>query len=177
MSSTRAAIRYAKAILDIAISKNATVEVNNDMYLMGNTILGNQELSNFIQNPIISVEVKQNALLEIFRDTNSVTKSLLHLLFQNKRFEILESITKQYTILFNELNNNQIAFVTTAIPLDENLEVVVKNKIATFTTKNITIQNSIDPSIIGGFILRIGDMQYNASVTSRLQTLKRELSN
>jgi F-type H+-transporting ATPase subunit delta len=57
------------------------------------------------------------------------------------------------------------------------LEAKVLAKIATFSNKKITIQNIVDPSIIGGFILRIGDNQYNASVANRLQTLKRELSN
>jgi F-type H+-transporting ATPase subunit delta len=50
-------------------------------------------------------------------------------------------------------------------------------KIATFSDKKITIENIVDPSIIGGFVLRIGDKQYNASVANRLQELKRELSN
>jgi F-type H+-transporting ATPase subunit delta len=61
--------------------------------------------------------------------------------------------------------------------MDADLEVKVLAKIATFSNKKITIENTIDPAIIGGFILRIGDKQYNASVANRLQVLKRELSN
>jgi F-type H+-transporting ATPase subunit delta len=61
--------------------------------------------------------------------------------------------------------------------MDAALEAKVLAKIATFSDKKITIQNSVDPSIIGGFILKIGDNQYNASVANRLQTLRRELSN
>ncbi len=61
--------------------------------------------------------------------------------------------------------------------MDAALEAKVLAKIASFSNKNITIQNIVDPAIIGGFILRIGDKQYNASVANRLQTLKREFSN
>ena len=57
------------------------------------------------------------------------------------------------------------------------LKTKVLAKIATFSNKNVTIDNIVDPSIIGGFIIRIGDMQYNASIANRLQVLKRELSN
>jgi len=57
------------------------------------------------------------------------------------------------------------------------LEAKVMAKIKEFSDKNITIENIIDESIIGGFILRIGDMQFNASIINRLQVLKRELSN
>ena len=172
MASTRAAIRYAKAILEIADSKKAT-----DMILIASTINSNAELNTFIQSPVIKVEVKEKALLEVFANVNAVTKSLFHLLFENKRFEILEAIALEYNKLFDEKNGVEVAKVTTAIPLDATLEAKILAKIATFSNKKITIENTVDPSIIGGFILRIGDKQYNASVANRLQVLKRELSN
>ena len=177
MSSTRAAIRYAKAILDIASDKGVAQAVNNDMTLIASTIKSNKELSTFIENPTTKVEVKESALQEIFADTNAVTKSLFRLLFENKRFEILDSVASEYNNLFDESNGVEIAKVTTAIAMDAALEAKILAKIATFSNKKITIENTIDPSIIGGFILRIGDKQYNASVANRLQTLKRELSN
>ncbi len=177
MSSTRAAIRYAKAILDIANDKGVAQAVNNDMTTIASTINGNKELSTFIQNPTTKVEVKESALQEIFADTNSVTKSLFRLLFENKRFEILDAIALEYNKLFDDMNGVEIAKVTTAIAMDASLEAKVLAKIATFSNKKITIENTVDPSLIGGFILRIGDKQYNASVANRLQVLKRELSN
>jgi F-type H+-transporting ATPase subunit delta len=177
MSSTRAAIRYAKAILEIASSKNVANEVSSDMFLIASTIKENAELDTFIQNPTIRVEVKQNALLEVFAQTNAVTKSLFRLLYENKRFEILEAIALEYKKLSDEANGVEVAKVTTAIAMDSFLEAKVLVKIATLSNKKITIENTIDPAIIGGFILRIGDKQYNASVANRLQVLKRELSN
>ena len=177
MSGTRAAIRYAKAILDLAVSSESAQEVHLDMVLISATIKGNAELSNFIQNPTISVAVKESALIEVFAGTNGITKKLFHLLFENKRFEILESIALEYNRLFDVLNGFEVAHVTTAFPMDAHLEAQVSEKIKMFSDKKITIQNTVDPSIIGGFILRIGDKQYNASLANRLQVLKRELSN
>nr|WP_315223862.1 ATP synthase F1 subunit delta [uncultured Flavobacterium sp.] len=177
MASTRAAIRYAKAILDLANSKGVAEAVNNDMKAIASTIESNLELSTFIQNPTTKVEVKESALLEVFADVNGVTKGLFHLLFENKRFEILEAIALEYKKLFDESNGVEVAKVTTAIPMDAALEAKVLAKVATLSDKKITIENIVDPAIIGGFILRIGDQQYNASVANRLQVLKRELSN
>ncbi|MFV8374186.1 ATP synthase F1 subunit delta [Flavobacterium sp. LB1P62] len=177
MASTRAAIRYAKAILDMADSIGVANEVGKDMTLIASTINGNQELNTFIENPTIKVEVKENALLEVFADVNGVTKGLFHLLFENKRFEILEAIALEYKKLLDEMNGIEVAKVTTAFPLDVDLKAKVLAKIGTLSDKKITIENVVDPSIIGGFILRIGDQQYNASVANRLQVLKRELSN
>jgi F-type H+-transporting ATPase subunit delta len=177
MASTRAAIRYAKAILEIAQSKGVAESVSADMISIASTINGNVELSTFIQNPTLKVEIKENALLEVFADTNGVTKMLFHLLLENKRFEILEDIALEYGKLFDIENGVEVANVTTAVAMDAELEAKVLAKIATLSDKKITIKNIVDPAIIGGFVLRIGDKQYNASVANRLQVLKRELSN
>ena len=177
MASTRAAIRYAKAILDLANSKGVAEAVNNDMKSIASTIENNSELNDFIQNPTTRVEVKESALLEVFADVNGVTKGLFHLLFENKRFEILDAIAAEYSKVFDEGNGIEVAKVTTAIPMDAALEAKVLAKIETLSDKKITIENIVDPSIIGGFILTIGDKQYNASIANRLQVLRKELSN
>jgi len=177
MSGTRAAIRYARAILDIAHDRGVSTEVSNDMATIASTIDTNAELSAFINNPTTRVEVKNSAISEIFADVNPTTKGLFQLLHENKRFEILSAIASEYNKLFEEMNGMEKAIVTTAIPMDAELEAKVLSKILTFSNKKVNIENIVDPAIIGGFILRIGDQQYNASVANRLQVLKRELSN
>ncbi|CAN1556315.1 AtpH F0F1-type ATP synthase, delta subunit (mitochondrial oligomycin sensitivity protein) [Flavobacteriaceae bacterium] len=177
MSGIRAAIRYAKAILEIADSKGVASEVSADMTLIATTITGNSELTHFIQNPLIKTDTKKNVVLEVFASVNPVTQSLFHLLLENKRFEILAAIAVEYNNLFDVMNGVEVAKVTTAFPMDAALEAKVLAKIATFSDKKVTIENTVDASIIGGFILRIGDKQYNASVANRLHVLKRELSN
>lgn len=177
MSGTRAAIRYAKAFIDLAISAGNEQEVYKDMALISSTIKGNEELNNFIQNPTISVSAKESALTEVFANTSGLIKSLFRLLFENKRFEILEDIVSQYILLSDENNGLQLVTVTTAVPMDAVLEAKVSEKIKEFSDKKITIVNTVDPLIIGGFILTIGDKQYNASLANSLQVLKKELSN
>ncbi len=177
MSGIRAAIRYAKAILEIADSKGVASEVSADMTLIATTITGNSELTHFIQNPLIKTDTKKNVVSEVFASVNPVTQSLFHLLLENKRFEILAAIAVEYNNLFDVMNGVEVAKVTTAFPMDAALETKVLAKIATFSDKKVTIENTVDASIIGGFILRIGDKQYNASVANRLHVLKRELSN
>ena len=174
---SRAAIRYAKAILDIAVLSNNSNKVNEDMMTIVEAIAANKDLSEFLSSPIITSEIKRNALTEIFESVQSETKSLFRLLQENKRFEILAPIAAQYNSLFDEMNGVEVANVTTAFPITPELEAKVLAKIATFSDKKITIINTVDAAIIGGFVLRIGDKQYNASVANRLQELKREFSN
>jgi F-type H+-transporting ATPase subunit delta len=177
MAGTRAAIRYAKAILDTAHESGIATDVNNDMVSIANAVKESRELREFLLSPTVTTQIKQNALLEIFAGAGGITTGLFRLLFENKRFEILEDIALQYTRLFEEMNGIEVATVTTAFPMDAALEGEVLNKILTLTNKKVVIKNTVDPAIIGGFVLRIGDRQYNASLAGRLEKLKRELSN
>lgn len=174
---SRAAIRYAKAILDMAHSNGKASNVNEDMKSIATSIAESAELKDFLANPTVKGEVKISALSEIFASAQNETKGLFQLLLENKRFEILPAIASQYNHLFDEMSGVEVAKVTTAFPITPELEAKVLAKIKEFSTKTVTIQNIVDESIIGGFVLRIGDKQYNASVASRLQTLRRELLN
>jgi F-type H+-transporting ATPase subunit delta len=174
---SRAAIRYAKAILETAVSTGKANLVNDDMKSIITAVVSSADLKEFLASPIISSEVKMKALSEVFSSVQTETNSLFRLLKENKRFEILEAIAVQYNTQFDELNGVEVANVITAFPITADLEAKILAKAATISTKKITIQNTVDPSIIGGFVLRIGDKQYNASVSNRLQELKREFSN
>ena len=174
---SRAAIRYAKAILEFATEAGKAEAVNADMKQIATSIAGSQELKDFLANPIIKIEVKKASVEAIFSKAEPETVKLFQLLNENKRFEILQQIAIQYNAVFDENNGIQVAKVTTAIAITPELEKLVLAKIATFSNKKITIENTVNPEIIGGFILRIGDMQYNASVANKLQELKREFSN
>lgn len=174
---SRAAIRYAKAIIETAVSSGNTAKVNDDMKSIVEAVTSSNELKEFLSSPIITSEMKMNALTEVFASVQPETKSLLRLLQENKRFEILGGIAQKYNALYDELQGVEVVKVTTAVPMTAELEVKVLSKVASISDKKVTIENIVDPSIIGGFILRIGDKQYNASVANRLQELKREFSN
>lgn len=173
---SRAAIRYAKAIIEIATESNNTTAVNNDMKTIVSAIKESEELKDFLSNPIVNGTVKMNALSEIFPSLQTETKGLFQLLLANKRFEILSAIATQFNNLFDIASGVEKAVVTTAVPLTAELEVLVKNKLKEFSSNTISITNVVDASIIGGFVLRIGDKQYNASVDNKLQQLKREFT-
>jgi F-type H+-transporting ATPase subunit delta len=174
---SRAAIRYAKAILETAVSTGKANQVNDDMKSIIAAVNSSADLKEFLASPIITSEVKMNVLSEVFGSVQADTKSLFRLLQENKRFQILEAIATQFNAQFDEMNGVEVAKVTTAFPITADLEAKILAKATSISTKKITIQNTVDPSIIGGFILRIGDKQYNASVSNRLHELKREFSN
>ena len=176
MTGNRAAIRYAKAILDISQNKGTAVAVNDDMKTIADTVKSNHEFRYFLANPVIKGEVKWSAIQEVFGNVQHETKSLFQLLNANKRFELLGNIASQYNHLFDVATGVETAYVTTATEITAELETKVLAKASAFTSNKVTIVNIVDPAIIGGFILRIGDQQYNASIANSLQGLKREFA-
>ncbi|MFV8225309.1 ATP synthase F1 subunit delta [Christiangramia aquimixticola] len=175
MRGTRAAQRYAKAILSLAKDQNSAEAVNMDMHSISKTVLNSKELENMLTSPVIKNSIKKSALLEIFKDLNTISKGAIDILLENGRIGILHLVARQYIVLFNELNNVQQAVVTTAIPLDAALEKVILSKVKELTGSEASLKNVIDENIIGGFVLRVGDLQYDASVSRNLTRLKREL--
>ncbi|KUO66414.1 MAG: ATP synthase subunit delta [Lutibacter sp. BRH_c52] len=175
MNGSRAAIRYAKAILSFALEQQKEVEVNNDMLLVVNTIQDSKELQLLLSSPVLKTELKKAALKEIFAGkTSPLTIGLINLLIDNKRLPILGEVAKKYNVIFDSLKGIEVAKVTTAIPLTEELNQQVLRKVIEITGKQATIESIINPDIIGGFILRVGDIQYDASVSNKLQVLKRQ---
>lgn len=172
----RAALRYAKAVLSVAQDQKTTDVVNNDMKLIANTIAQSKDLSDMLISPVVRTSIKKSALLEVFKGINSLTVNTIDTLIANKRIALLIEVAKQYTVLFDELNGTQVATVTTALPLTDDLKVKVLAKVKELTGKEVAVDNIIDETILGGFILRVGDLQYDASITNQLNKLRREFT-
>ena len=177
MQGSRAAVRYAKAILSMATDKGVSKEVNDDMTLIRDTINASGELRIFLRSPVVKERMKRNVLLELFKNVNGVTSGLFSLLIENNRLELLWMVADKYREFYNQLNGVQVAKVTTAIPLTPELEIKIQQKVKELTGNTAKIENIIDKSIIGGFILRVGDIQYDGSVSGQLNNLRRELKN
>jgi len=176
MAGARAAIRYAKAVLSLATDQKAAEAVNKDMKLIANTIADSKELSGMLQNPVVRTSVKKDVLSQTFKNTHKITGSLVNTLISNKRIALLGDVASKYNQLFDVLKDKQIAKVTTAVPLTDALKSKVLAKVKELTKKEVEVINVIDENILGGFILRVGDIQYDASIANKLNKLKREFT-
>lgn len=176
MAESRAAVRYAKAVLSLATDQKAAESVNKDMKLIVNTIAESNDLHDMLQNPVVRSSVKKAVLNQVFKNTNALTENLLNTLIANKRIALLGDVASKYIQLYDTLKGTQIAKVTTAVPLTEALKTKVLAKVKELTKKDVEVVNVIDENILGGFILRVGDVQYNASIANKLNNLKREFT-
>ena len=178
MRDARASLRYAKAILNLAKDTSSETIVDGDMKLIATTIAENPEFEVMLRSPVIKANDKMKVLNALFAGKiDNITLGLFNLLQENKRISMLESIAKQYSIIYDFFKNTQVAKVTTAVPLTKEVEDLVLAKIVALTGANANLENEVNPAILGGFILRVGDVQYDASISNHLNELRKEFDN
>lgn len=170
---SRAAVRYAKAILDLAKAQNTTDAIFVEMQQIKDTVAENKELRDLLNTPLVKSEVKKASLKAVFANSNTVIEGLFDALVDNKRVSVLPNVAESFIALYKQDKGAQVATVTTAVPLSADLETQILAKVKELTGKEASLESIIDESIIGGFILRVGDLQYNASVSGQLAGLKR----
>jgi len=176
MKTSRAAIRYAKALLLESVEKDSTEQIFYDMELIKNTFYNNIDLKYMVESRVIKNSIKLSSLNLIFKQLSSLSLSLIKVLYDNNRINLLDIIAIKYIERYKEFKGIQSATVTTAIPLNDELENQVLETISKLTNKKTTLINKVDQSLIGGFVLRVGDIEYNASFKNKLKNIKQEFN-
>lgn len=172
MVGTRAALRYAKATLNLAKEKGLAKEVYQDMILIRDTIEENHDLEVMLKSPVVKSKSKRAVLNKVFgKKVNEITLGVMRLLIENKRLGLLPLVASEYIVIYDFMQGVEVAQVTTAVPLTKKLEKEILQRIKEAMGKEIALENVIDPSIIGGFVLRVGDKEYDSSVSNRLKDL------
>ena len=174
---SRAAIRYAKAMYDIANEENSINEVYKDMNFINELSSGSLDFKNLLSNSQINFQDKKKLILSLIKQSNSLTEKLIDLLIHNKRVKIIGDIATSFIQLYNKHNNIKEATIITASPINNELESKILSMINIKDAKSVNLTNVVNPNIIGGFILRFDGKEYNASVKQNLNNLKTELTN
>ncbi len=175
MNTNRITVRYAKALFEAALEENKSERVNNDMQLF-HTISGEPELRNFLENPVIIPSRKQEIFNKLFRNyVDELSLKFFKLLSVNNREIYLKSIAVNYSKFYRKHFGIKSVKLVTPFPTDQKFKNEVSNIIATEFKTKVEMTDKIDPEIIGGFILTVEGMQYDASVSSGLKSIKKEL--
>lgn len=177
MSERRVASRYAKSLIELAEEKGVLEEVNRDMQLFHSITKENRNLELALTNPIISNDKKLNILREIFqKKVTELTYRFFEIISRKNRELILPMIAEEFHTLYNEYKGVVKAKVITTFPLDEKLRAKFKAVVKERFKKEVELEESVDSSLIGGYILTVGDKQIDESLNSKLKALKLEFA-
>ncbi len=177
MNDSTIAVRYAKALFESARDKDILDDVRNDMELILKICLV-PEFQHFLIIPTLKVSQKCNVLDELLqKDVQQITLSLLNLVFRNGRELYIQAIARHYIHLHKKYKGIRSAKITGAVEIPEALRTKIEKIIKRSLNAPIELQADHKSELIGGFILRIDDLQYDASLASSLKRAKKTLLN
>lgn len=177
MSEFRAAYRYAKSLISLAEEKDVLEQVYSDMLLFTDVVEKNKEFPRILKNPIINHEKKLNILRKIFKDkVHPMTLAIFEIITRKNREAILPQIAKSFHQQYNVLKGIEEAKVITTFPLDERTREQFKNIVRKKTGNDVELKEEVNESLIGGYILKIGDLQIDESINSKLKELRLQFS-
>jgi len=176
--SIKAASRYAKSLIDLSTEQNALEEMKNDMVLFEEVVDGNSELEAILKNPIVPLDKKSGILNDVFGSkVHKITQSFLKLVVNKGRAGILFETSKQFIHQYNLIKGIVTAEVTSATALtDANRDEIVELVKKELGANKVVLKEKLNDKLIGGFILKVGDKQFDASIASGLNKLKREFA-
>lgn len=175
MSDFKVSIRYATSLLETAKEKNILDVVSRDMELVYRTIEDNIQLKSVLASPIVKSPVKLSILTEIFQPVVSEdSMKFMKFIIEKNREDILHSIIKKFLELKDESLGIVNVNVVSAVEFTPEQELELRNKMEGFLKKSVRLNFKIDRQIIGGFIARVGDTVFDASLKHQLDLLKQQ---
>ncbi|CAN5267113.1 ATP synthase F1 subunit delta [soil metagenome] len=177
MIETRVAYRYAKSLIDLSIERGQLDQVREDMQLVFNTIRASHEFAVMLKSPVIKTDKKQEILKAIFGGKIGVISSeFIDIITRKHRERELEGIADSFLTQYKINKKILTAVITTASGLDKTLRDQVLQIVKGSTSSEVELTEQINKELIGGFVLRIGDQQVDASIIRQIKNLDRTFS-
>ncbi|TWT06978.1 F0F1 ATP synthase subunit delta [Planococcus sp. CPCC 101016] len=173
---SQVAERYALALFQVAQKHESALEVEQDLREVKKVFEMTPELYNLIISPKLSADKRTNLINEVFKEANPLVVNTLQLMAERKRLNEVGSMVDEFVALSNNAQGIEDAKVYSTRPLTEeeraSISSVFSKKIG---KQSLRIENIIDPSLIGGLRLQIGNRIYDSSVSTKLSRLQRQL--
>jgi F-type H+-transporting ATPase subunit delta len=176
MDRNRVTVRYAKAFVELASEKEIIMPCYHDIAILFASLSNFKGFHDEILNPGITNVEKMEHLNRLFgNEFQPLTIKFLDLIFSSYRQEYLVDICRNCIDMIRRMNGISSANLTTAFEIDSELISQIKAKFELKTQSSLELTTNTDPSLIGGFIFTIDGEQYDASIASRLSSIKKQL--
>jgi F-type H+-transporting ATPase subunit delta len=177
MSELTVGTRYAKSLIDLAIEQNALEATKEDMTFFVQTLKANTQLQAVLRNPIISHDKKLKVLEGVFAGRVSAnTLAFFKIMINKGRGEVLYPAAQEFVNLYNIKMKIVNAKVVSAAPLSEANKQEIIADVQRIAGQQVILQTVVDPALIGGFVLTVGDRQIDTSVATSLKKLKKDFA-
>ena len=176
MDQSKINVRYAKAFFTLAKEKGLTIELRKDAGLITSVCTTSSDFILMLESPVVKTSQKIEALKRIFEGkVNALSLNFLLLITENKRENYLPGIFRNLEDLYRREEGIKSAILTSAQPLNETLVLQIQKVLETEFNAKVELNQKVDSKLIGGFVLRVDDKQYDSSLSTQLKKIKEQL--
>ncbi|MFM7311406.1 MAG: ATP synthase F1 subunit delta [Flavobacteriales bacterium] len=175
MTGVRIATRYAKSLLDLAVERGQLEAVEADMRHMHEAFVSSRELRIMLESPVVKADKKLDILERIFKSqVSELTMAFVALLTRKRREALVDDVVASFLQQLRQHKGIESAEVTSAVALDDKSRKAIHEAAEKLAGKQVELIEKVNPDVLGGFVLKVGDKQIDSSVTQRLQSIRME---
>jgi F-type H+-transporting ATPase subunit delta len=166
--------RYAGALFELAASQNATAAVEADLNTFDQMLTDSEDLTRLVRSPVISAHEQAKALSAILKKAGAgeLTQNFFSVLAQNRRLFAAGDIIRTFRSLAAKARGEVTAEVTSAVALSDTQVAELKKTLKASVCKDVTLAAKVDPSLLGGLVVKLGSRMIDSSLKSKLAGLK-----
>jgi len=167
---------YARSLFEVAQERENLDEVREQIGAFSDALEENKDMPLFFFSPYFSTKDKEEALDKGVEDADPMVLNFLKMLLENHRMPAIHRIRRELDRLWAEENKLLPVEVTTAIELDDSVISKIGDSIGEQTGRKVELRSNVDPDILGGIVLRVGNSILDASIRNRLNQLRRQVA-
>ncbi len=177
MSYTKISKRYAKALFEFALEEKVLEQIYADMVYLQQLCKVSDDYVRMLKSPVIKISKKLEITKAVLQgNVSAISMKFLTLIFKARREEIIPSLTEQFVLLYKDAKGLKTVQLKASRAVTDEVKNKIKEILEKQVNKTIEIEETIEPDLIGGFILKIDDLQYDNSIKSKLASMKTLLS-
>ncbi len=166
---------YARALFEAAQERSNLDEVREQLGQFADALHGNRDLQVFLFSPYFSTQEKKDGLDRAVIDADPILTNFLALLVERHRMPAIFRVRERFEALWEQENRLLAVEITSAIALDENTVASIGERIGEQTGRKVELSSHVDPDILGGIVLRVGNSVLDASIRNRLNQLRKSV--
>ena len=166
---------YARSLFEVAQEQGKLDVVREELGQITEALEENAELRLFFYSPYFSTDEKRDGLRRTVTGADPTTMNVLDILVENHRLPVLPRLRREYERRWREANNLLPVTVTSAVELDDAVVERIGDEIGRQTGRTVELTREVDPSIVGGFVVRVGNAILDASIKNRLDNLRKQI--
>src|ERR671930_1259199 len=167
---------YARSLYEVAQDRGELDQVREQLGQFADALESNRELATFFFSPYFSTEEKKDGLHRAVSGALDTVRNFLELLVENHRMPVIFRVRREFDRLWEEAHRLLPVEITSAVELDPSVAERIGDEIGRQTGRTVELTSSVDPDVIGGIVVRVGNSILAASIRTRLEQLRKQVA-